>query len=155
MGIPGPMERPETPEGAEMRHNQLCPGVHTDKSAQVARAVPHARTLSPIVKGTGIAALIVWALATLSNWGREGAALDTMSRLAMNDFATLYTQAHLNPLGGATERIEKLYIVDVREERAYIDGHIPGAILVPEWEIESRIPGLIPRTMSKVVLYCA
>lgn len=33
-------------------------------------------------------------------------------------------------------------VVDVREPREYVDGHVPGAVLMPMWQVPSRVKEL-------------
>jgi|ERR671922_1454383 rhodanese-related sulfurtransferase len=52
------------------------------------------------------------------------------------------------------ERGEDFAIVDVREDREWNLGHVPGAVHVARGTLEGRIEGVVPREL-KVVLYCA
>jgi rhodanese-related sulfurtransferase len=52
------------------------------------------------------------------------------------------------------ERGEDVAIVDVREDREWNLGHVPGAVHVARGTLEGRIEGVVPRE-QKVVLYCA
>ena len=52
------------------------------------------------------------------------------------------------------ERGEDFAIVDVREDREWNLGHLPGAVHVARGTLEGRIEGAVPRE-RKVVLYCA
>jgi rhodanese-related sulfurtransferase len=52
------------------------------------------------------------------------------------------------------ERGEDFAVVDVREDREWNLGHLPGAVHVARGTIEGRIEGTVPRE-RKVVLYCA
>jgi sulfur-carrier protein adenylyltransferase/sulfurtransferase len=45
--------------------------------------------------------------------------------------------------------------VDVRERNEWNQGHIPGAVLIPLGEIESRIGEAAPDRSRSVILYCA
>ena len=46
-------------------------------------------------------------------------------------------------------------IVDVREREEWDEGHLPGAILVPRGNLESRIEQAVPDRSKPVLLYCA
>jgi sulfur-carrier protein adenylyltransferase/sulfurtransferase len=52
------------------------------------------------------------------------------------------------------ERGEDFAIVDVREDREWNLGYIPGAIHIARGTLEGRIESAVPR-QRKVVLYCA
>jgi rhodanese-related sulfurtransferase len=52
------------------------------------------------------------------------------------------------------ERGEDFAIIDVREDREWNLGHVPGAVHVARGTLEGRIEGVVPRE-RKVVLYCA
>jgi rhodanese-related sulfurtransferase len=44
-------------------------------------------------------------------------------------------------------------VIDVREPSEYVNGHVPGAVLVPLSQLHSRIPGL--RTGQRIYVICA
>ena len=46
-------------------------------------------------------------------------------------------------------------LVDVREPDEWTEGHIPGAVLVPRGNLESRIERVVPDRSRPIVLYCA
>ena len=46
-------------------------------------------------------------------------------------------------------------IVDVREREEWDEGHLPGAILVPRGNLESRIEQAVPDRSKPILLYCA
>ncbi len=50
-----------------------------------------------------------------------------------------------------------LYIIDVRSPAKYSEGHIRGAISMPEAELEVRIRSVVPPSHSGalILLYCA
>lgn len=52
------------------------------------------------------------------------------------------------------QRGEDFAIVDVREDREWNLGHLPGAVHVARGTLEGHIEGAVPRE-RKVVLYCA
>lgn len=45
-------------------------------------------------------------------------------------------------------------LIDVRTEKEYLDGHIPGAIMIPVDRIESNLDILEPYRKQELVLYC-
>ena len=50
---------------------------------------------------------------------------------------------------------EKNYVlIDARTESEYAEGHIDGAILIPEYEIADRAEALIPDKNTLILVYC-
>ncbi|HEY8714882.1 MAG TPA: rhodanese-like domain-containing protein [Candidatus Acidoferrum sp.] len=49
---------------------------------------------------------------------------------------------------------EKLQLVDVREDNEWVQGHVPGAIHLGRGIIERDIETKVPRTDTKLILYC-
>ena len=45
-------------------------------------------------------------------------------------------------------------IVDARTEEEYAEGHIPGAILIPEYEIADRAQAELPDKDQLILVYC-
>jgi rhodanese-related sulfurtransferase len=45
-------------------------------------------------------------------------------------------------------------VIDVRTQQEYDEGHIPGAILVPEETLYQKIPQLYPDKTKTIYLYC-
>lgn len=45
-------------------------------------------------------------------------------------------------------------LVDVRSNQEYIEGHIQGAINIPDFEISNRIQREMPKKNQLIVLYC-
>lgn len=59
----------------------------------------------------------------------------------------------------AAERIawhlgENAYLIDVRSESEYIEGHLSGAILMPSEDFAERLPAEIPDREAVLLLYC-
>jgi sulfur-carrier protein adenylyltransferase/sulfurtransferase len=50
---------------------------------------------------------------------------------------------------------DEALFVDVRAQDEWDEGHIPGAVLIPRGNLESRIEGLVPERDRPIVLYCA
>ena len=46
-------------------------------------------------------------------------------------------------------------IIDVRSPQEYKEGHIDGAILIPEYEIKKGIENRIPDKNKNIVVYCS
>ena len=49
---------------------------------------------------------------------------------------------------------ERFFLVDVREDNEWANGHIPGAIHLGKGIIERDIEKQVPDTSSKLILYC-
>ena len=45
-------------------------------------------------------------------------------------------------------------IIDARTQSEYDEGHIPGAILIPEYEIVTRAENEIPNKNQLILVYC-
>lgn len=77
----------------------------------------------------------------LAAWSAAGYRMETMPQLSVEE---LHAQLQAN--GG------RMQVVDVRAEREYVDGHLPGAKNVPLPELESRLVGeLDPSRPTAVV----
>ena len=46
-------------------------------------------------------------------------------------------------------------IIDVRSPQEFAEGHIEGAILIPEYDIISKMQGIINNKNEEIVLYCS
>ena len=46
-------------------------------------------------------------------------------------------------------------IIDVRNKRAYDEGHIEGSINIPEYEINGLFTKIIPNKDTSIVVYCS
>ncbi|MCG3138503.1 MAG: Sulfurtransferase [Phycisphaerae bacterium] len=49
---------------------------------------------------------------------------------------------------------EKFFLIDVREDNEFVQGHIPGAIHLSKGVIERDIERAIPDVNAPIVLYC-
>ena len=45
-------------------------------------------------------------------------------------------------------------VIDARTQSEYDDGHIPGAILIPEYEIAERAERELPNKKQLILVYC-
>jgi rhodanese-related sulfurtransferase len=45
-------------------------------------------------------------------------------------------------------------ILDVRTEQEYSEGHIPGAVLLPDYEVAERAEELLPDKEQLILVYC-
>ena len=49
---------------------------------------------------------------------------------------------------------EGYIILDVREQAEYDQGHIPGAMLIPDYEITAKAEQLLPDKNQLILVYC-
>ena len=52
------------------------------------------------------------------------------------------------------DREEGYVILDVRTEEEYAQGHIPGAILIPDYEIETKAEEILTDKDQVILVYC-
>ena len=52
------------------------------------------------------------------------------------------------------DREEGYVILDVRTEEEYAQGHIPGAILIPDYEIETKAEEILTEKDQMILVYC-
>lgn len=55
----------------------------------------------------------------------------------------------------AAETRSDWLIVDVRSEKEFLQGHIPGAKHVPFEHMETRFPAEVPKETKKILVYCS
>ena len=66
------------------------------------------------------------------------------------------TKAEISEVDAASaQALDGALWVDVRENDEWEQGHLPGAVLVPRGNLESRIERIAPDKSQSVVLYCA
>ena len=59
------------------------------------------------------------------------------------------------------EEVEKILktsygvLVDVRSPKEYEEGHMEGAILIPEYEINKKVKEMLPDKEKVVIVYCS
>lgn len=46
-------------------------------------------------------------------------------------------------------------IIDVRSKQEYDEGHIDGAILIPEYEIKEKVENIVKNKDEKILVYCS
>ena len=103
---------------------------------------------------------ILMLTVTLTACGMEEAAEDSMIMETMETTET--TEDVLVPYEQITaEDAKKLMdaesdyiIVDARTEEEFAEGHIPGAILIPEYEIADRAQSELPDKDQLILVYC-
>jgi len=67
---------------------------------------------------------------------------------------------YMRRLLSASEAKEKMQnnpdviILDVRNRNEFLSGHIPGALLLPEFEIAENVDTILPDTNALILVYC-
>ncbi len=65
-----------------------------------------------------------------------------------------YTQISQDEAKQMMEKDDGHVIVDVQREDEYAEGHIPGAILIPNESIDSTPPAELPNQDQIILVYC-
>ena len=71
-----------------------------------------------------------------------------------NGDGIMYKQISAEEAKSIMDSGEKHIILDVREQNEYDAGHIPGAILIPYTEIESKANDMLPDKNATILVYC-
>lgn len=66
----------------------------------------------------------------------------------------MYEQITAEDAKKIMESGEKHIILDTREQDEFVEGHIPGAILIPYTEIENKAEEMIPDKDKLILVYC-
>ncbi|MCH8880432.1 MAG: sulfurtransferase [Planctomycetes bacterium] len=72
----------------------------------------------------------------------------------VNDAKSRITECTVADVKPRLDAGEKFFLVDVREEREYAAGHLPGAAHLGKGVIERDIEQAVPDTATEIVLYC-
>ena len=72
----------------------------------------------------------------------------------VNDAKSRITECTVADVKPRLDAGEKFFLVDVREEREYAAGHLPGAAHLGKGVIERDIEQAVPDTTTEIVLYC-
>ena len=72
----------------------------------------------------------------------------------VNDAKSRITECTIADLKPRLDAGEKFFLVDVREDREFAAGHLPGAAHLGKGIIERDIEQAIPDTTAEIVLYC-
>src|SRR5574341_2298129 len=88
------------------------------------------------------------ALRTNMNGGRTVAQLlaEAASKVSFMSMEELKSRLEADERG--------LLVLDVREREAYLQGHIPGAKLLPRGQLELRVNAELPDPTRRVLVYC-
>lgn len=94
------------------------------------------------MKRTKHIAAFLMALLTLVGCGRE-----------MGEEA-VYVNITAQEAKELMDREEGYIILDVRTEEEYAQGHIPGAILIPDYDIKTRAEEVLTDKDQMILVYC-
>lgn len=72
----------------------------------------------------------------------------------VNDSRSRVRECTVQDVKERMERGEPFYLVDVREDREFINGHLPNAMHIGKGVIERDIERMIPDVDAPIVLYC-
>ena len=78
---------------------------------------------------------------------------DDMNNLENNSPIT-YTQISAEEAKRIMDTETGYVIVDARTDSEYAEGHIPGAVLIPEYEVAAKAEGIIKNKDTKILVYC-
>ena len=66
----------------------------------------------------------------------------------------LYVNITVQEAKKLMDREDGYVILDVRTEEEYAQGHIPGAILIPDYEIEQKAEEILTDKNQMILVYC-
>ena len=72
----------------------------------------------------------------------------------VDDAKTRVRECTVSDVKQKLDRKEKFYLVDVREDNEWANGHLPGATHLGKGVIERDVEQKIPDTSAEIVLYC-
>jgi rhodanese-related sulfurtransferase len=72
----------------------------------------------------------------------------------VNDAKSRIKETDVNTIQSRLSRGEKFHLVDVREDREWNEGHLPGAMHLGKGIIERDIEMKIPNKSDEIILYC-
>lgn len=67
---------------------------------------------------------------------------------------TEYSQVDAAKAKQLMETEDNYVILDVRTDEEYSEGHIPGAMLIPDYEIEDKAESLLKDKNQLILVYC-
>ena len=107
---------------------------------------------------------ILMLTVTLTACGMEEAAEDSMilnetketteTTETTEDVLVVYEQITAEDAKNLMDTESDYIIVDARTEEEFAEGHIPGAILIPEYEIADRAQSELPDKDQLILVYC-
>lgn len=107
-------------------------------------------------KGWMVILMIMFSLFGLASCGNNGGA-HTGEQTAgedERDAVLTYEQITAEKAKEIMDTEKDYIIIDARTEAEYAEGHIAGAILIPEYEIADRAEGELPDKDALILVYC-
>ena len=71
-----------------------------------------------------------------------------------NEQEAVYVNITVEEAKALMDSEEGYVILDVRTQEEYDQGHIPGAVLIPDTEIEARAEGVLTDKNQMILVYC-
>ena len=71
-----------------------------------------------------------------------------------NEAGTAYGQITAEEARRLMENESVVFVVDARTDSEFAEGHIPGAILIPEYEVAEKAEEKIPDRDALILVYC-
>ena len=72
----------------------------------------------------------------------------------VNDAKTRVKETNVADVKRRMDEGEKFFLVDVREDNEWVNGHLPGAVHMGRGIIERDVETAVPDTSAKMILYC-
>jgi len=72
----------------------------------------------------------------------------------VNDSRARIKETDIHAVKTKQDHSEKFYLIDVREESEFSNGHLPNAIHLSKGMIEAKIENAIPEVDAEIILYC-
>jgi len=86
--------------------------------------------------------LLAWSTARSREESRPAVPMPTSDRISMMEFKKLLAA-------------DGVVVIDVRVPESYANGHIPGALLIPESEINGEVAEKLRKMRKPVATYCS
>lgn len=93
----------------------------------------------------------------LSACGGEGASFPTVTadgKITNGENVASYEQISQEEAKNIMDSKADYYLIDARTEEEFAEGHIEGAILIPEYEINEKAEKKIPEKDALILVYC-
>ena len=65
-----------------------------------------------------------------------------------------YDEINTDELNKLKREHSNLTLLDVRSPQEYDEGHLPGSVLIPSYDIKKRVMNVLPDKNAYIVVYC-